>query len=59
MAQSIAMTALVALGFPDAPFHEPFHADGRQRSITVTGRSDWAKMSASVQVPQVMWPGVG
>ena len=27
-------------GISRAPFHEPFHADGRQRSITITERSD-------------------
>jgi len=40
MARLIALTALVALGFSDATFHEPFHADGTHRPITVTERSD-------------------
>ena len=39
MAQVIALTALTALGLSGPPFHEPFHADGRQRSTTVTQRS--------------------
>ena len=40
MAQVIALTALAALGLSGAPFHEPFHADGRQWSMAVTERSD-------------------
>ena len=40
MAQVIARMALAALGLSRAPFHEPFHADGRQWSMTVTERSD-------------------
>lgn len=39
MARLIALIALAALGFSDATFHEPFHADGTQRLITVTERS--------------------
>jgi hypothetical protein len=40
MARLIASMALVALGLSGASFHEPFPADGRQRSMTVTERSD-------------------
>jgi hypothetical protein len=40
IARVIALTALAALGLSRAPFHEPFHADGRQWSMTVTERSD-------------------
>ena len=40
MTRLITLTALVALGLSGAPFHEPFHADGRQRSMTVAKRSD-------------------
>ena len=40
MARVIALMALAALGLSGATFHEPFHADGRQRSMTVTERSD-------------------
>jgi len=36
MALVIAQTALVALELSGAPFHEPFHADGRQPSTAVT-----------------------
>ena len=36
MARAIALTTLAALGLSGAPFHEPFRADGRQRSATVT-----------------------
>ena len=32
MAQLIALTAVVALGLADAPFHEPFH-EGRWASF--------------------------
>ncbi len=39
MAQVITLIASVALGISGASFHEPFHADGRQRSMTVTERS--------------------
>jgi hypothetical protein len=45
----IARTALAALGVSRAPFHEPFHADERQRSMTVTERYDrtaWIKAAA-------------
>jgi len=40
MAPTFALIALVALGLSGAPFHEPFHADGTQRPITVTERGD-------------------
>jgi len=40
MARAIALTALAALGLSRAPFHETFHAEGRQWPMTVTGRSD-------------------
>ena len=46
MARVIALAALAALGLSGAPFHEPFHADGRQRSMTVTERSDRNARSA-------------
>jgi len=41
MAHVIASTALAALALSGAPFHEPFHEDGRQWSMTVSERSDW------------------
>ena len=40
MTHVTALTALAALELSRAPFHETFHGDGRQRSMTVTGRSD-------------------
>ena len=40
MAQVIARMALAALGLSDASFHETFHADGRQRPMAITERSD-------------------
>jgi hypothetical protein len=40
MAHVIALTALAALRLSRAPFHETFHADGTQWSLTVTERSD-------------------
>ena len=39
MAQSIALMAPTALGLFGASSHEPFHADGGQRSMAVTERS--------------------
>lgn len=39
-ARVITLTAPTALGLFGAPFHEPFHADGRKRSMTLTERSD-------------------
>jgi hypothetical protein len=40
MARVIALTAPPALGLSGASFREPFHADGGQRSMAVTERSD-------------------
>ena len=40
MAHVIALTAPAVLGLSSAPFHEPFHADGGQRPMAVTERSD-------------------
>ncbi len=40
MAQAIALTALAVLGLSGAPVHEPVHADGGQRPIAVTERSE-------------------
>jgi hypothetical protein len=40
MARGVALTALASLGLSGAPFHEPFHADWRQRSMIVTKCSD-------------------
>jgi hypothetical protein len=40
MTHVIALTALAALGLSRASSHEPSHADGRQRSMTVTERGD-------------------
>lgn len=40
MAHVFALTALEALGLSRASFHDTFHADGGQRSVTVTERSD-------------------
>jgi predicted NAD/FAD-binding protein len=40
MARVIALTALAALGFSGATFHETFHADGRYSPIALTKRSD-------------------
>jgi hypothetical protein len=42
MAQSIALMAPTALGLFGASSHEPFHADGGQKSIAVTERSGQA-----------------
>ena len=39
MAQVIALTAPAALALFGVSFHEPFHADGRQRPMAVTDRS--------------------
>ena len=39
MTQVIALTAPAALAFFGVSFHEPFHADGRQRPTGVTERS--------------------
>jgi hypothetical protein len=39
MAQAIALTAPAALGLSSASSHEPFHADGGERSRAVTERS--------------------
>ena len=39
MAQSIALMALTALGLFGPSSHEPFHADGGQKSTAVTERS--------------------
>jgi len=41
MAHVIALTSLAALGLSDAPFHEPFYADGTQRAHDHTERSGW------------------
>jgi hypothetical protein len=38
MAQEIALTAPAALGLFCASSHEPFHADGGQKSMAVTER---------------------
>jgi hypothetical protein len=40
MARAIALTAHAALGLSDAPFHESFHADGRQCPMVLTECSD-------------------
>ena len=40
MAQAMASAALIALGLPGAPFHEPFHAEYKRRSMNVTERSN-------------------
>ena len=40
IARVTALTALAALGLSGAPFHEPFHAGGRWRSMNVTKSSD-------------------
>jgi len=40
MARFIALTAPTPLRLFGAAFHEPFHANGRQRSMAVTWRSD-------------------
>jgi hypothetical protein len=40
MARVIALTAPTALGLFGASFHEPFHADGGQRPMAITERSD-------------------
>jgi len=40
MAQVNALMALGALGLSSASFHEPFHANGAQRPIAITERSD-------------------
>lgn len=40
MTQAIALTALAALRLSGAPFHEAFHANGRQRFMVITERSD-------------------
>jgi hypothetical protein len=40
MAQVIAPTALAALGLSGVSFHEPFHAEDRQRPVPITERSD-------------------
>jgi hypothetical protein len=39
MAQTIALTTPAALGLFWASSHEPFHVDGRERSMAVTERS--------------------
>jgi len=49
MTRVIALTAPAALGLSGGWFHEPFHADGRQRSMIVTERSDPESAAA---VPQ-------
>jgi hypothetical protein len=38
----LSLTALAALELSRASFHEPFHANGRHRSMAVTERSDRA-----------------
>jgi hypothetical protein len=40
MAQVMALTAHTALGLFNASSHEPFHANGGQRPMAVTERSD-------------------
>ena len=50
MARLIALMSLVALGLSGAPVHEPVHAGGRQRSMTVTKRSDWGSVIVMFQL---------
>ena len=53
MAQVIALTAPAALGLFGASSHEPFHADGGQRSIAVTERSGQNAAAAAPQLAMV------
>jgi hypothetical protein len=45
MTQAIALTALAALRLSGAPFHETFYANGRQRFMAITDRSDLNHLS--------------
>lgn len=53
MARAAALTALASLGLSGAPFHEPFHADSRQRSMIVTKRSDRDVIIAMPQLDEM------
>jgi hypothetical protein len=45
MEHGVALVALDALGLSRAPFHETFHANGKQRYMTITERSDRNRLS--------------
>jgi hypothetical protein len=45
MEHGTALVALDALGSSKAPFHETFHANGKQRFMTITERGDRNRLS--------------
>jgi len=53
MAQVIAVTAPAALALFGVSFHESFHADSRQRPMTVTDRSGQNPPAATPQLDMV------
>ena len=56
MAQAIAPMALAALGVSGETFHEPFHANGRQRSMAVTDCSELNGLERhGSRVPAGLW----
>jgi hypothetical protein len=56
MTRVIALMALVALGLSGGSFHEPFHAECRRRSMTVTERSDRNPPQPRLSRWRMKWP---